>query len=197
MQYLYEGEYDPALPPESGSKISVVAATTSPKNTQLGAQNPIMKFPHSCSNLGYINCHSTLCPHHTCLTNCRGNCCDFTCKICRPSLPSLNGTADQILTHAKMYEIGEKYDVMGLKDLSQEKFSRACGLFWNDPKFPVAAYHAFSTTPDRDKGLRDLVSKTLSNHLELVEKPAIEALLTKFNGLAFRILKEKTQQGWR
>ncbi|KAF2807560.1 uncharacterized protein BDZ99DRAFT_447950 [Mytilinidion resinicola] len=177
MQYLYEGEYDPALPPE--------------------AQKPTMEFPHSCSTFPYHRCCSTVCPHHTCGIHCGANCRDFTCKICSPPLPPLYGTADQLLTHAKMYEIGEKYDVIGLKDLSQEKFSRTCGLFWNDPKFPVAAHHAFSTTPDHDKGLRDLVFKTLSDHLELIDKPEIEAVLTEFNGLAFGLLKEKKQQGWR
>jgi len=159
-----------------------------------------MEFPHTCAAYNSYNqrqCRNTICPHHVCCSSCSGNCSDFTCNICSPPLPSLDGTADQILTHAKMYEIGEKYEVMGLKELSQQKFSRACEHFWNDPKFSIAAYHAFSTTPDHDKGLRDLVSKAISKHLELVEKPEIEAVLTEFNGLAFGILKEKKQQGWK
>ncbi|KAF2703730.1 hypothetical protein K504DRAFT_473736 [Pleomassaria siparia CBS 279.74] len=104
-----------------------------------------------------------------------------------------NCQADQLLTHAKMYEIADKYDVIGLKDLSGEKFRRACQSFWNDAHFPVAANHAFSTTPDHDKGLRDIVCNIISDQMELLDKPEIEALMTEFNGLAFGVLKQKAR----
>jgi hypothetical protein len=39
-----------------------------------------------------------------------------------------------------------------------------------------------------DKGLRGVVSSTISNHMELIRKPAIQALMTEFNGLALGIL---------
>lgn len=97
-----------------------------------------------------------------------------------------------------MYEIADKYGVVGLKDLTAEKFRRACQKFWDDATFAIAAHHAFSTTPDHDEGLRDIVSKTISDHMsELLKKPDIEALLTEFNGLAFGLLKAKTEAGWR
>jgi hypothetical protein len=96
-----------------------------------------------------------------------------------------------------MYEIVEKYDVTGLKELVIEKFSRACAHFWDDAKFSVAAYHVFSTTPDHDKGLRDVISGTIAGHTKaLVKKPEIEALLTEFNGLAYGLLKAKIDTGW-
>jgi hypothetical protein len=86
---------------------------------------------------------------------------------------------------------------VGLKELAKEKFDRACQNFWNDPAFPIAAHHTFSTTPDEDKGLRDVVSKTIASHMELLNKAEIEALMTEFNGLAFGLLKQKSQQnGW-
>ena len=97
-----------------------------------------------------------------------------------------------------MYEIADKYDVVGLKGLVAEKFSRACQHFWNDAVFAAAAHHVFTTTPDHDKGLRDIVSKTISQHMpELVKKPEVEALLTEFNGLAFGLLRMKTEAGWK
>jgi hypothetical protein len=112
-------------------------------------------------------------------------------------LPSLNGNSDQLLLHAKMYEIADKYDVVGLKDLVIEKFYRACHHFWNDAKFSIAAHHVFSTTPDHDKGLRKIVSKTISENMELVDVPAVKVLMTEFNGLALGILEEKIKEhGW-
>lgn len=96
-----------------------------------------------------------------------------------------------------MYEIGDKYYVSGLKDLSKSKFEIACAFHWKDPKFAQAAHHAYSTTPDHDKGLRDIVCKTISDHMILLKEPEIEALLTNFNGLAFGLLKQKSEvNGW-
>lgn len=97
-----------------------------------------------------------------------------------------------------MYEVADKYDVVGLKDLVIEKFSIYCRNLWNDPIFTTAAHYVFSTTPDSDKGLRDIVTKTISEHMtELIEKPEVEALLTQFNGLAYGLLKMKTKAGWK
>jgi len=94
-----------------------------------------------------------------------------------------------------MYEIADKYEVRGLKDLAREKFQRSCKQFWDNDVFAVAAHHVFSTTPDSDKGLRDLVSLTISKHMCLMDKPEIEALLTEFNGLAFDLLKLTRKRG--
>ncbi|KAI4666975.1 uncharacterized protein J4E79_001656 [Alternaria viburni] len=110
----------------------------------------------------------------------------FTNKTNRPNQP---------LLHAKIYEIADKYEVKGLKDLAREKFKRSCEQFWDNDVFAVAAHHVFSTTPDSDKGLRDLVSLTISKHMCLMDKPEIEALLTEFNGLAFGLLKLTRKRG--
>jgi lipoprotein NlpI len=61
-----------------------------------------------------------------------------------------------MVLHAKLYKSGDKYDVLGLKDLSREKFARACAKYWNDDQLPTAANHAFTTTTEDDKGLRDI-----------------------------------------
>ena len=96
-----------------------------------------------------------------------------------------------------MYEIADKYDVLGLKALAAEKFRVASAQFWNHAMFPTAAHHAFSTTMEEDKGLREIVCKTISDHMALLEKPEIEALMTEFNGLAFGLLKAKSKaNGW-
>lgn len=62
-------------------------------------------------------------------------------------MPSIQGEASQLPIHIKMYEIGDKYDVVGLEDLAKEKFSRACKHFWNTAEFSLAADHAFSNAP--------------------------------------------------
>ena len=66
-------------------------------------------------------------------------------------------------------------------------------MWWNDTNFSIAAHHALSTTLDHDRGLRDAVQQTISMHIELLDKPEVESLLSTFNGLAFRLLKEKAR----
>jgi hypothetical protein len=96
-----------------------------------------------------------------------------------------------------MYEIVDKYLVVGLKDLARAKFDRACAKYWDDELFAPAAHHVLSTTPEYDKGLRDVVSRVISEHIVLLNKPSVEALLEEFKGLAFQVLKLRgTQLGW-
>jgi hypothetical protein len=101
-----------------------------------------------------------------------------------------------VLLHAKMYEIGDKYDVVGLKELAREKFIRSCAEHWNSDHFAPAVHYAFSTTPDDDKGLRDVISKTLFDHIDLIDKPEVEVILNESNGLAVGLLK-RLKTGWR
>ncbi|RMZ67754.1 BTB POZ domain-containing [Pyrenophora seminiperda CCB06] len=96
-----------------------------------------------------------------------------------------------------MYELADKYEVVGLKELAKEKFSRGCKRFWDTPDFYTAASHAFSTTPEKDNGLRDCVSQTIATNMQLIRKFQVRRLLMRFNGLALGILDAKSKElGW-
>ncbi|KAJ4984238.1 BTB/POZ domain-containing protein [Stagonosporopsis vannaccii] len=200
IRYLYEGEYEPTLSQDGDNGTLPIPAppTPTPPRTPRIHKSQIyhLLFPHKCY-LPHRSCTSPLvCPHHTCNYNsCGYTCSEFICKECQtPPLPQLNGTASQLLTHSKMYEIGERYEVIGLKDLAKEKFARACKHFWNTPDFAPAAHHAFSTTIEDDKGLRGIVSATICEHIELVNEPGVSVLMMQFNGLALEILQAKVKE---
>jgi hypothetical protein len=206
IEYLYEGEYEPRLDdfPTSGTSTTadmshLVVVKTDLRNTTYN-KDYTYGFPHTCrGTYAHICCSSVgencICPHHICGGACQNDCRNFICTQC--TRPVMEGPSDQLLTHAKMYEIADKYDVDGLKDLARIKFEIACAGHWDDDNFPVAAHHAFSTTMVHDKGLRDIVVGTICNHMELIHKPAIETLMTEFNGLSFGILKKKADEhGW-
>jgi len=196
VQYLYEGEYEPFLPPAAVQTVLVAPATPIKRGKQSAKkQEYTLGFPHTCSDQSIYCARPQICPHHSCGIKCTYTCSGFTCKIC--SLPALTGPSSQLLVHAKIYEVADKYDVVGLKQLAREKFSRGCKHFWNTPDFHIAATHAFSTTPDDDDGLRGLVSQTIAGHMELAQTPEIRALLVHFNGLALGILDAKSEElGW-
>jgi hypothetical protein len=124
-------------------------------------------------------------------------CESFICGECRTPSGNFQGTANDMVTHAKMYEMADKYDISGLKQLCIEKYKQTCIVFWDDLKFAESAYHVYSTTPTRDKGLRNIVCKIISLHMQLLKKPEIEDLMNEFNGLAFGLLFDKAEQaGW-
>ncbi|KAJ6282184.1 hypothetical protein J3E71DRAFT_361129 [Bipolaris maydis] len=180
IQYLYEGEYEPQLPPAAES-LSTTAIYTPVKRGKSSSKKP--------------DYHLVLCPHNYCGENCGYTCWGLTCPIC--DTPALTGLSSQLLTHSKMYEMAEKYEVISLKELAKEKFNRGYNRFWNTLDFHIAASHAFSTTPEDDTGLRDLVSQTITKHMELTQAPDIRKLLMQFNGLALGILDAKGKEvGW-
>ena len=195
IRYLYEGEYDPALPP-TAAQNTTLAVVTPVVYGQITSQST--SFPHTCHGRGFdgFTCrYEQLCAHHKCDRDCKFTCKEFSCETC--VVPSLIGPSSQLLTHAKMYELADKYEVVGLKELAKEKFSRGCKHFWNTPDFCVAALHAFSTTPGKDNGLRDCVSQAIATHTQLIRKFPVRRLLLQFNGLALGILDAKSKElGW-
>ncbi|KAF2846091.1 hypothetical protein T440DRAFT_482817 [Plenodomus tracheiphilus IPT5] len=160
-----------------------------------------MKFPGKeaeetrliCTTLNQpsSNCSSSICRedieicnHHHCGNSCDYDCFNFTGKVCFP----VEGEAEDLLTHTKIYGTADEYDIVGLKKLSIEKFRRACLHFWDSPEFVGIIDYVFAMTPEHDKGLRDIVCNTISQHMSLLDKLWIRALMTECNELVFGVL---------
>jgi hypothetical protein len=198
INYMYECEYEPKLPDvkvfdEVLSRVIVTGVMMEDTYNY--------EFPHTCEN-GCPEPHHAVCQHHVCgIDTCKDTCNNFVCKHCCPGyfgvrLPP-DGDANQLLLHSKMYQMGDKYDVAGLKDLAREKFLRSCTEHWNSEYFAPAAQHAFSTTIDGDMGLREIIINLISEHMRLLNKPEVVALLDEFSGLAVGLLKKRAKDlGW-
>ena len=91
--------------------------------------------------------------------------------------------------HAQMYALADKYGIHDLKDLARDKFAEAASNDWDGSGFPIAVQTVYSSTPESDHGLRDVVVDTLSQHRVLLAKAEVEALVKEINGLAFGLLK--------
>ncbi|ENH99091.1 hypothetical protein COCC4DRAFT_181912 [Bipolaris maydis ATCC 48331] len=196
IQYLYERGYEPQLPLTDAS-FSMVAISTPVEHGKSSSKklDYHLVFPHTCYN-EHDYCHnSRLCPHHYCGQNCDYTCRGFACPIC--DTPALTGSSSQLLIYSKIYQMANKYEVVGLKELTKEKFNKSCSHFWNTSDFHIAANYTFSTTPEGDGGLRDLINQSIAKHMELAQGAAIRKLLTQFNGLALGILNAKSEElGW-
>jgi hypothetical protein len=71
-----------------------------------------------------------------------------------------------MIFHAEVYQIADKYGVLALKEYAKEKFSTAVETDWAMEDFLIAIDIVYTTTPSWDKGLRDLVVETSSANFE-------------------------------
>ncbi|OBS22615.1 hypothetical protein FPOA_08951 [Fusarium poae] len=65
------------------------------------------------------------------------------------------GTSSMIFD-AQVYQIADKYDIPALKAHSKEKFASAVAAGWNMDDFPLSVSVVYDSTPQEDRGLRDL-----------------------------------------
>ncbi|RYN86485.1 hypothetical protein AA0119_g12837, partial [Alternaria tenuissima] len=66
VQYLYEGEYDPVLPPTAAQTTTPAVVTSA---AFVNKNFPSISFPHTCHSRGFdgYTCrYRELCPHHKC-----------------------------------------------------------------------------------------------------------------------------------
>ncbi|KAI7237999.1 hypothetical protein KC330_g2867 [Hortaea werneckii] len=103
--------------------------------------------------------------------------------------PSDPGDAGAIM-QAKVYALGSKYQIPSLQSASLKKFEKAANLAWDTDRFVHAVHLVHSTTTDSDKGLRDITAHVIMEHDdELCNKPAMEAVIRNFDGLAYSLMK--------
>lgn len=198
VNYFYTGDYtcDPQEPTDLSSPV--LTSGEKPSHNEEG-ESYTYDFPHSCSDRGRRKQCLPLCPHHQCGTGyCDNECFDFVCGSCEDGDYSPRSKhkhlAEDLLVHTKAYEIADKYNITGLKELSKEKFRKGCEKYWYTDPFRVSAKYAFSTTVEEDKGLRDIVIDTVAKHTILIREPQIQVLMKEFGDLALGVLLKKLDQ---
>lgn len=67
--------------------------------------------------------------------------------------------------NVQVYAMADKYDMQELKILAKEKFSMSA-RDWPLPDFPSVVREALSSTPESDRGLRDIIRQILADHVE-------------------------------
>ena len=94
----------------------------------------------------------------------------------------------RMMNNVLVYAVAEKYDIPDLKDLAKGKLQSLARSKWPHDDFYALAERVFSTTPDTDMGLRQIVLDLCEEHFEdilknqdsrvgLLEIPAIAAVV--------------------
>ena len=71
-------------------------------------------------------------------------------------------TSEQLVVHALVYAVADKYGVDGLAELSKRKFVEAKNQFPLRHDLQSAIRLVYSTTPPQNKGLRDVIVEWLT-----------------------------------
>lgn len=189
IQYLYSGYYN--IP--KTKKTNEMVHEPRPVANRDGVAFTY-HFPHTCNPNDPPIVH--VCPHHTCANRCDYRrpgynkfAANFSCEDCIASKVSL-GTEEALIVHAQLYAVADKYAVIGLNKCAAQSFKDACKFFWDSPTFAKVARQVFADTPENDKGLREIVIKTIANHMILNKKPEIKALMLEFSSLCYGVLVE-------
>ena len=92
-----------------------------------------------------------------------------------------------LIDHARMYAMGDKYGISGLKDLALKKYDEAydhtCAGLAN------SIVVAYTSTIDNDTGLRDVIVKHMNYGLTFyMAKPKINQIVRAFLQLSHTLL---------
>lgn len=89
--------------------------------------------------------------------------------------PSLGAESEtlydpRMMNNVLVYAIAEKYGIPELKDLAKRKFQTLASSKWPHDDFHAVTEAIFSTTPDSDMGLRQIVMDICAEHFQDVLK---------------------------
>jgi hypothetical protein len=105
--------------------------------------------------------------------------------------PNTVEVENPLTIHATMYALGDKYQVDGLSQLAREKFESCLHHHAHSEDFITAVQLAYSSTPDTNRGLRDVVLSAFRTqfNIDITKMPGAEAKLDTIDELSFLLIK--------
>jgi hypothetical protein len=93
--------------------------------------------------------------------------------------------------HVAMYALGDKYQVEGLCNTAKEKFRSCLHHHAHSEDFIAATQAIYSTTPDSNRGLRDVVVSAFRSQfrVDITQIPGVEEKLDTIDELSFALIK--------
>ncbi|KAK4236991.1 hypothetical protein C8A03DRAFT_35067 [Achaetomium macrosporum] len=78
---------------------------------------------------------------------------------------NIHGVSTRIF-NAQVYSFADKYMIPALKDLAEKEFQAAITTGWAMDDFPLAAAEVYNSTPEDDRGLRDLAGEVAGESIK-------------------------------
>jgi len=94
-----------------------------------------------------------------------------------------------LIVHARLYILGDKYDIPSLKELASRNYCKIVATQWNTKAFSESAEIIYNNIVVERDVLKDVIyEKARSNISTLINKPGFEGLLRRTNDFAADIL---------
>ncbi|PNP79252.1 hypothetical protein FNYG_07328 [Fusarium nygamai] len=93
-----------------------------------------------------------------------------------PKLGVRIGPPKNLCLFARVYAVGEKYGIPGLKTIALSKFETLAKAYAHTNDFRNAAEEVYTSTIDQDRGMRDVVVQTVEENIALLNDADFEAL---------------------
>ena len=101
----------------------------------------------------------------------------------------------RMMNDVLVYAVAEKYDIPELKDLAMHKFRTLASSRWSQDDFHVATEAVFSTTPETDIGLRQIVLDICKEHSEdILRDKEFRAMIFENKAIAAVVLDAAVQK---
>jgi hypothetical protein len=95
-----------------------------------------------------------------------------------------------LIEHARMYAMGDKYGIPGLKELALEKYDEA--YRYTSAGFANSIIIAFTSTLDTDMALRNVIITYLDSALDIyMTKPKIDQINRNFPQLSHALIRKQ------
>ncbi|UZP39222.1 hypothetical protein NXS19_007038 [Fusarium pseudograminearum] len=168
INYLYTQSY---VPPEAPA-----ASESETTSTQKLKPEPV-SAKRQCS-LGFAiwAAEEPLCPYPCCASF-------------RPPAPP---RPPNLVLHAKIYQLGEKYGMKDLMALSLYKFRDEAVTHHHSDSFRHAARFVYGSTVTQDRGMRNAVVQAVKTNIDLLDDKAFQVVI-KGTELGFDLLLSLTQ----
>jgi len=99
-----------------------------------------------------------------------------------------------LIVHAKLYVLGDKYDIPPLKELASRNYGEIVETQWNTKAFPESAEIIYNNIVVGKDVLKDIIYEKARGHIStLINEPRFEGLLRRVNDFAADILTSLLQ----
>ena len=108
-----------------------------------------------------------------------------------PQKPFRDGTASDMVLDAYMYAIADRYGLPKLQTEARRAFEARLPLHYTDPTFMEAVKVAYDSTPQTDRGLRDMIMGVVwGNRSVMLVKEHVQECVMGSEGLKHDLLME-------
>jgi hypothetical protein len=106
----------------------------------------------------------------------------------KPEPPaSFQSRETNLMLHARVYALAEKYEIGGLREVALSKFKVELDSNWDTRDFLEAIKIVYNSTPKSNRGMRDVVAATFHNH-QLLTQPELREYIRDDTDLVYDLL---------